>query len=153
MVYLTTTKWRPPQWCPFLFFYSTRREGRYKRERLNIPLHLMGNICLDLREGEIDGIISPSPLTHTPPCLLRTTQYTHVLPSLMCVCTSYFTYYEFHGAFQHLIISLLFTNMSCGCAMLYIPLQLVLLGFPPMDENLHDNVTMAHINDLVFKSF
>ena len=65
MVYLETTKWQPPQWCPFLSFYSTRREGCYKKVRLNIPLHLMGNIRLDLREGEIDGILPPSPLKHT----------------------------------------------------------------------------------------
>ena len=38
MVYLKTTKWRPPQWCPFLSFYSTRREDRYKRETKYSPL-------------------------------------------------------------------------------------------------------------------
>ena len=40
---------------PFLSFYSTRREGRYKKVRLKYPLSFNGDICLDLREGEIDG--------------------------------------------------------------------------------------------------
>ena len=38
----------------FLSFYSTRREGRYKKVRLKYPLLFNGDISLDLREGEID---------------------------------------------------------------------------------------------------
>ena len=72
------TKWRPPQWCPFLSFYSIRREDRYK-ERLNIPFIQWGIFVLILG-GEIDGALTPSPHTHTLPCPLLTTQYFHVLP-------------------------------------------------------------------------
>ena len=40
---------------PFFSFYGTRREGRYKKVRLKYPLSFKGDICLDPREGEIDG--------------------------------------------------------------------------------------------------
>ena len=46
---------------PFLSFYSTRREGRYKKVRLKYPLSFNGDIYLDLREGEIDGPQLPLP--------------------------------------------------------------------------------------------
>ena len=63
MVYLKLTKWRPLQWCPFLSFYSIRRESRYKRERLNIPFIQWGILAWILW-GEIDGALTPTPLTH-----------------------------------------------------------------------------------------
>ena len=82
-VYLKTTQWRPPQWCPFLSFYSIRREGHYKRET-KYSLHSMGNICLDL--GRRDWWSLNALSSHTLPCPLLTTSYFHVLPSFTCVC-------------------------------------------------------------------
>ena len=109
------------------------KEGRsLQKERLNIPLQLMGNICLDLREGEIDGILTPSPLSHTLPCPLCTTQYSHVRVHIL---------FTLSNSGCTLAPSLLFTNVSCACAMLHIPLSLASLGFPPMDENLHNNIS------------
>ena len=49
---------------PFLSFYSTRREGRYKKVRLKYPLSFNEDICFDPREGEIDGALTPTPHTN-----------------------------------------------------------------------------------------
>ena len=80
------TKWRPPQWCPFLSFYSIKREDRYK-ERLNIPFIQWGIFALILG-GEIDGALTPSPLTFTHTCLYLLRPYSHALSFVyMCMCT------------------------------------------------------------------
>ena len=146
MVYLTITKWRPPQWSPFLSFYSIRREGRYKRET-KYPLHLMGNICLDLRRRDWWGLNSLS--SHAS--ITMPTTYYLVLPCTPCTCacahkcTSYLHFMNFvvhfstiHFTFLHIII-LQIHHVHVQC--LHISFAITPLGSLTMAKNLHDTVS------------
>ena len=116
MVYLTMTKWRPLQWCPFLSFYSIRREGRYK-ERLNIPFIQWGIFALILG-GEIGGALNPSPLTftHTPPCPLLITP---LLP-----CTPLGLHVHVHLSAHHICTS---RTLQCTFSTLHFTLSLYIV--------------------------
>ena len=121
------TKWRPPQWCPFLSFYSIRRADRYKRETKYSFIQWV--IFAFILGGEIDGALTPSPHTHTLPCPLLTTPRTSMYSPLvyMCMCTSHLHFMNFlvHFSTLHftfgpiLILQIHYVHVQCCTSRFY----------------------------------
>ena len=141
-----------PHKSPFLSSYCARKEGHYKRRGQIFHSFQRGIFALILR-GEIDGALTPSPLifTHTPPYLLLITPLLPCTPLSLHVhvhlsAHHIYTFSTLHFTIPYTIVFLfLFANFINACAMLHIPSLFVPLGFLPIAENPHDNVSSPSI--------
>ena len=130
MVHLPITKWRPLQMVPLPLLLQ-HKEGGPLQKRDQIFSSFQRRIFALILGGEIDGALTPTPLTftHTPPCplliipLLPCTPlglYVHVHLSAHHICTSQtlwcpFTTLHFTLSLYIVFLILIYKFPRCMC--------------------------------------